>query len=258
MTQHVFRIAPSPNGRLHIGHAYSALLNEQMARQANGRLLLRIEDTDLTRCTPKLTEHIYDDLHWLGLSWEEPVRVQSKHFDIYEHALQRLWHAGHIYPCFCSRKMAAIKALQTRDPEGQPQYNGTCRVLPRQMAEQKLQSGAAHGWRMITAGTPAEIWGDVMIAKPKIGSWYHIAVVVDDALQAVTHVVRGRDIEAATPIHILLQNRLNLPTPHYHHHKLITDESGQKLSKRLKSKSLATLREEGATPTYIKQQLGFV
>jgi glutamyl-Q tRNA(Asp) synthetase len=257
MTQPVFRIAPSPNGRLHLGHAYSALLNQQMARTSHGRLLLRIEDTDVTRCTPALTQHVYDDLRWLGLTWEEPVRTQSHHFADYERALHTLWRAGHVYPCFCSRKQAARNALTSEDPEGHPHYGGTCSVMPEQEAARLLQQDRAHGWRLKTAGSAASVWGDVTIAKPNTGSWYHVAVVVDDALQGVTHVVRGQDIEAATPIHHLLQHHLKLPTPQYHHHKLILDESGQKLSKRLKSKSIATFREEGATPESIRQYLGF-
>ena len=257
MSQPVFRFAPSPNGRLHLGHAYSALLNEQMAREQKGRLLLRIEDTDVTRCSPELTQHVLDDLRWLGLTWEEPVRIQSLHFNDYESALHRLWHDGHVYPCFCSRKIAARDGLRTRDPDGLPHYGGTCRVMPRQEAEYRMQYGEAYGWRLKTNGSEASVWGDVTIAKPRTGSWYHIAVVVDDALQGVTHVVRGQDMEQATNIHTLLQRRLGLTSPHYHHHRLIQDEVGQKMSKSIASRSLASLREAGATPQDIRKQLGF-
>jgi glutamyl-Q tRNA(Asp) synthetase len=257
MPQPVFRLAPSPNGRLHLGHAYSALLNEQMARESNGRLLLRIEDTDVTRATATFTQHLIDDLRWLGLTWEEPVRIQSQHFADYDMALHRLWDEDLIYPCFCSRKIAARDGLPGKDPDGQPYYAGTCRLLPRRDAEGRMQSGKAHGWRLKTKGTPAHVWGDVTIAKPRTGSWYHIAVVVDDALQGVTHVVRGQDVEQATSIHTLLQQHLGLPTPHYHHHRLICDDAGQKLSKRIGSRSLGSLQEEGATADGLRQKLGF-
>ena len=257
MPQPVFRFAPSPNGRLHLGHAYSALLNEKMVRRQNGRLLLRIEDTDLSRCRPEFVGGIIEDLRWLGINWEEPVRIQSQHFPAYETAIMSLWEAGHIYPCFCSRKVAAQDALKTTDADGQPHYGGTCRVMPKQEAEYRLQYGEHHGWRLKTDGTAARVWGDVTIAKPKTGSWYHIAVVVDDAQQGITHVVRGKDLEAATKIHLLLQKHLDLPSPVYHHHKLISDDAGQKLSKSLKSKTLEALRAEGVTPDEIRHALGF-
>ena len=257
MSQPVFRFAPSPNGRLHLGHAYSALLNEKMARESDGRLLLRIEDTDITRCTPALTQHVFDDLQWLGLRWEESVRIQSQHFQDYESALKVLWDRDVIYPCFCSRRIAAQDALHTKDPDGQPHYGGTCRVMPRQEAEYRILYGEAHGWRLKTNGTEATRWGDVTIAKPKTGSWYHIAVVVDDALQGVTHVVRGKDLETATSIHRLLQRHLNLTTPEYHHHRLVADDAGRKLSKSLKSRALASLRAEGITAAAVREHLGF-
>jgi glutamyl-Q tRNA(Asp) synthetase len=258
MTQPVFRFAPSPNGRLHLGHAYSALLNETMAREAEGRMLLRIEDTDVTRCKPELTQHVLDDLRWLEFRWEEPVRVQSRHFDDYENALQKLWFKDAIYPCFCSRKSVAEHALSTRDPDGARHYGGTCRNISKSVAQARISGGEQFGWRLITRNSAADAWGDVMIAKPRAGSCYHIAVVVDDALQGVTHVVRGRDIEAATSIHTFLQQLLDLPHPHYHHHDLIEDGSGRKLSKQLKSQSLGELRAQGVTVGDIRKQLGLV
>jgi glutamyl-Q tRNA(Asp) synthetase len=257
VSQPVFRFAPSPNGRLHLGHAYSALLNERMAKESNGRFLLRIEDTDEMRCTPKLTQGVFEDLRWLGLTWEDPVRVQRENFDDYEHALQKLWEMDAIYPCFCSRKVAADAALSTKDPDGQPHYGGTCRTQSRENAERRMAKGDMFGWRLKTDGTDAAIWGDVMIAKRHVGSSYHIAVVVDDALQGITHVVRGKDLEAATGIHKQLQQRLGLRTPDYLHHELIKDDVGQKLSKSFKSRSLQSLREEGVTPQQIRQHLGF-
>jgi glutamyl-Q tRNA(Asp) synthetase len=253
----VFRFAPSPNGRLHMGHAYSALLNDRMAREQGGRLLLRIEDTDTSRCTPAFADAARDDLHWLGLRFEEPVRVQSQHFADYDAALDRLWTDNHIYPCFCSRKQAAGAARTGTDPDGQPLYGGTCQSLTRAEAEARMGRGLVFGWRLRTRGTAAAPWGDVMIAKRHVGSSYHIAVVVDDALQGVTHVVRGRDLEAATAIHLLLQQRLGLSTPLYHHHDLITDEAGGKLSKSRGSTALASLRADGVTAEGVRQMLGF-
>lgn len=258
--QPVFRFAPSPNGRLHLGHAYSALLNAKMAQEAGGRFLVRIEDTDQTRCTPELARECLADLAWLGLVWEEPVRVQSEHFADYDAALARLHAMRAIYPCFCSRKEVAAHALAARDPDGQPLYGGTCRRLSRAEGLARIAAAARHGWRMDMAGAEepaAPQWGDVMIAKRHVGSSYHIAVVVDDALQGVTHVVRGRDMEAATAIHLLLQRLLGLPSPHYHHHDLIRDDAGQKLSKSLKSASLASLRAAGVAAADVRAQLGF-
>lgn len=260
MRQPVFRFAPSPNGFLHLGHAYSALLNARMAAESGGRLLLRIEDTDETRSRYEFVQAIYSDLAWLGLSWEEPVRIQSAHFADYEANLARLWDAAAIYPCFCSRKKALARALSTCDPDGQPHYGGTCRTLRRSEAEARLARGDVHGWRIDMARVgdgQAAVWGDAVIAKRRVGSSYHIAVVTDDALQGVTHVVRGQDIEPATPLHILLQRLLGLPTPNYLHHQLIRGENGEKLSKSLASTALRQLRTEGATAEDIRRRLGF-
>ena len=260
MTTAVFRFAPSPNGALHLGHAYSALLNDEMARSRGGRLLLRIEDTDLTRCKPSFTAGIFRDLAWLGLAWEEPVRIQSEHFGDYDANLQKLWLADAIYPCFCSRRQAAAEALPQRDPDGQPHYGRRCRALTRPEASSRMSAGAQFGWRldMVRAGdAAAAAWGDAVIAKKNVGSYYHIAVVTDDALQGVTHVVRGLDMEPATPIHVLLQRLLGLPTPAYHHHRLILDGDGRKLSKSSNSTALASLRAQGVTAEQIRSQLGF-
>lgn len=258
MSRPVFRFAPSPNGFLHLGHAYSALLNARMASESGGRLLLRIEDTDQTRARPEFVTAIFEDLAWLGLDWEHPVRIQSEHLADYEANLQRLWAMGAAYPCFCSRKQAMAHALPGRDPEGQPLYGGTCKTLPRPDAERRMSAGKIYGWRLDTsADAEASVWGDAVIAKPRVGSSYHIAVVTDDALQGVTHVVRGKDIEAATPLHRLLQRRLGLLSPHYHHHDLILDADGQKLSKSAGSTSLRQLRAEGASAQQIREGLGF-
>lgn len=260
MTTPVFRFAPSPNGRLHLGHAYSALLNWKMAQESIGRFLLRIEDTDVSRCRPEFVDGIYEDLHWLGLNWELPVRVQSRHFSVYRANVERLRAMGKCYPCFCSRKEAAAAALASRDPDGQPLYGGTCRTLSLDEADRRIAAGEVHGWRLDMAACndpQAAVWGDVMIAKFETGSSYHIAVVSDDAVQGITHVVRGKDLEAATSVHRLLQSLLGLPHPEYFHHDLIRDAGGEKLSKSLRSTALASLRTDGVTPADIRQQLGF-
>lgn len=260
MQQPVFRFAPSPNGRLHLGHAYSALLNDRMARAAGGRFLLRIEDTDRSRCRPEFTNGILEDLAWLGLRWEQPVRIQSEHLADYRANLARLWDGGVIYPCFCSRRSAMAHPSGGRDPDGQPHYGGACRGIARNTASARIEAGKAFGWRIDMAAcedADAAVWGDAVIARLVNGSSYHIAVVTDDALQGVTHVVRGKDIEAATPLHKLLQRLLGLATPQYHHHDLLRDGFGQKLSKSLKSTSLAALRSQGVTPGAIRRELGF-
>lgn len=258
MSQAVFRFAPSPNGHLHLGHAFSALLNARMAEEMGGRLLLRIEDTDLGRCSLELVAEIYEDLAWLGLTWEEPVRIQSEHFEDYAAILDRLWQMEAVYPCFCSRKEAP--RLATTDPDGQSHYAGRCRALPRNEAAARIAAGAPHGWRLDMRRPEAQDaseWGDVMIAKPRIGSSYHVAVVADDALQGVTHVVRGADMEAATSVHRVLQRWLEVPPPEYHHHALILDADGRKLSKSAGSRSLRDLRLAGVTADEIRKFLGF-
>ena len=254
MATPVFRFAPSPNGRLHLGHAYSALLNEKMVREMGGRLLLRIEDTDVIRSRREFVDGIFEDLRWLELKWEEPVRIQSEHFEDYEKQLRRLWRMEAIYPCFCSRKTA--KTLATSDPDGQPHYAGTCRSIGHEEAEARMANGEYLGWRLKTEGD-ALVWGDAMISKRGTGSSYHIAVVTDDALQGVTHVVRGRDIESATALHMQLQRLLGFTTPHYHHHDLIRDETGEKLSKSKKSVSLVELRAQGVSADEVRKRLGF-
>jgi len=266
-----FRFAPSPNGRLHLGHAYSALLNAHEAKMAAGRFLVRIEDIDTIRCTEALARACLEDLAWLGLQWEEPVRVQSRHLDDYQTALATLDAMGLLYPCTCSRREIAQAADPgRRDPEGQVLYPGTCREAGRSRDEphalrldmQKacaLLKGPLHFTELdegrITADPQA--WGDVIMARRDIATSYHIAVVVDDALQDITHVVRGRDLFAATAIHRLLQELLSLPVPLYRHHALIGDETGRKLSKSAGDRSLASLREAGVTPEEIRREIGF-
>ena len=250
MNRPVFRFAPSPNGELHLGHAYSALLNAQLARAAGGRFLVRIEDIDQARCIPALAAHALADLAWLGLTWEEPVRFQSAHLRAYHAALDRLRAMGLLYPCNCSRSTITAKANGACDPEGQPLYPGTCKHHP--------PSAGPLAWRidMAKAGGPMD-WGDVVLGRRDIGVSYHIAVVVDDALQGVTHVVRGKDLENATPIHHMLQRLLGLATPCYRHHDLITDAKGRKLAKSEGARPLRILREQGVTAKALRAELGF-
>ena len=266
-----FRFAPSPNGRLHLGHAYSALLNAAQAKMAGGRFLVRIEDIDTVRCTAELAQACLNDLAWLGLRWEEPVRFQSRHLAEYRDALVRLDARGLLYPCTCSRRHIAEAAdPNRRDPEGQALYPGTCRGLGRARNEPHalrldMQKACALLHAPLTFTELAEgaiiaepsAWGDVVLARRDIATSYHIAVVVDDALQGITHVVRGRDLFAATSIHRLLQELLGLPAPLYRHHALIGDEAGRKLSKSAGDRSLGCLREAGVTADAIRRELGF-
>lgn len=290
MTKPVFRFAPSPNGRLHLGHAYSALLNDDFARRFGGRFLLRIEDIDITRCRPEFEAAIYDDLAWLGLSWEMPVRRQSEHFADYRAAFSRLKGRGAVYPCFCSRREIAEAVTcreaeegtsWSRDPDGAPVYPGTCKALPIEEVERRIAKGEPHTWRVDMAAArgcrpgPHSYrrfaqdgreefveadpwrWGDAVIVRKDVPTSYHLSVVVDDALQGVTHVVRGQDLEAATDLHVLLQALLGLPTPLYHHHGLILDPTGDKLAKSRQSEPLSELRARGVPSAAIRQRLGF-
>lgn len=287
----VFRFAPSPNGRLHLGHALSALTNERLAARFGGRLLLRIEDIDLTRCRPEFETGIHEDLAWLGIAFEPAVRRQSEHFDDYRAALARLEAMGLVYPCFCSRQAAKAEVSSReaasgkawpRDPDGAALYPGTCRACSGEDAARRAEAGDAHVLRLAmdralarvrgglsysvfdedgaareVAADPAR-WGDVVLARKDVPTSYHLSVVVDDALQGVSHVVRGRDLEAAADIHVLLQRLLGLPTPRYRFHRLLRDEAGQKLAKSRASESLAELRARGVTAQAVRRQLGCV
>lgn len=276
----VFRFAPSTNGYLHIGHAYSALVNFEMAQATGGRLLLRIENIDLERCRPEFEQAVYTDLGWLGLSWEQPVRRQSEHFSEYRQALDRLAKRGLTYPCFCSRGdiIHAVSGVPDwpRDPDGSPHYPGTCKHLSRTQRERRLAAGQAAatridmtaalaevgfllGWREYRSGSVGldavaspELWGDAVLARKDIPTSYHLSVVVDDALQDVTDVVRGEDLLAATSLHRLLQVLLGLPAPSYHHHTLLRDAAGRKLSKSLRATPLRELRQDGLTPAAVR------
>lgn len=270
----VFRFAPSPNGRLHLGHAFSALQNESEARRLNGRLLLRIEDIDPTRCRPQFEAAIVDDLRWLGIAFEPEVRRQSDHMADYRTALQRLGDMGLLYACRCSR--SAVKAAadpSRRNPDGALLYPGTCRsraagdealATRLDMAKALARCGQTLGYRRFwpdgrieeVAARP-EAWGDVVLARKETPTSYHLSVVVDDAIQSVSHVVRGQDLEAQTDIHVLLQALLGLPTPLYQFHALIRDEQDEKLAKSRGSRSLAEHRAAGETAAGLRARLGF-
>ena len=289
MSRPTLRFAPSPNGRLHLGHASSALTNARFAERLVGRLLLRIEDIDLSRTRPEFVQGIFDDLAWLGLRFDGPARRQSEHFSAYARARDHLAERKLLYPCFCSRGRIAASIAEreaageriARDPDGVPLYPGTCRALPRDVVRSRIGAGEPHTWRLDGAAAlaaaagplvirrfspdvsedtvPADParWGDAVIARRDVPTSYHLAVVWDDAEQGVSHVVRGQDLEAATDLHVLLQHLLGLPSPAYHHHGLIRDETGDKLAKSKGSDSLADLRARGVNPDAIRAMLGF-
>jgi glutamyl-Q tRNA(Asp) synthetase len=288
MHTRIFRFAPSPNGYLHLGHAYSALLNAEMARECGGRLLLRMEDIDTTRCRPEYERAIYEDLEWLGVSWQAPVRRQSEHFDDYRAALTKLEKQGLIYSSFESRgEINALVAERERhgpwprDPDGVPLYPGNARNLPAAERARRRRDGAPYALRLAMdaavarAGVPTwaetgrgpkgesgriaavpQIWGDVVLARKEAPTSYHLAVTIDDALTGVTDVVRGQDLFWSTGIHRLLQMLLGLPEPTFHHHRLILDAGGRKLSKSTLATSLRDLRAGGATPKDIRRIVG--
>jgi glutamyl-Q tRNA(Asp) synthetase len=288
MLQPVFRFAPSPNGYLHLGHALSALLNFDMARATGGRFLLRIEDIDATRCRPEFEQAIYEDLAWLGILWEQPVRRQSEHLARYSEALARLNERHLTFPSFESRAEIArlvgdreSHARWPRDPDGAPLYPGTARQMPEAERVARIGRGDAYAIRLdmvramewdgpltwteagsgpagetgIVAADPAA-WGDVIVARKETPTSYHLAVAIDDAAQGVSHVVRGQDLFWSTSVHRLLQELLGLPEPVYHHHRLIMDADGRKLSKSTMATGLRELRAGGATPADIRRLVG--
>ena len=267
----ITRFAPSPTGLLHLGHAYSALFAWNKAQEGGGTFLLRLEDIDGPRCRREYEQAIFDDLHWLGISWEEPVWRQSERMEVYEDALLRLRDLGIVYPCFCTRQEIANAASAPQGPEG-PLYPGTCRSYSAAQREELLASGRGHAWRLDVAmalaltgpltwhdrkqgGIPArpDLLGDVILARKDISTSYHLAVTVDDAAQGVTLVTRGEDLFNSTHIHRLLQALLNLPVPEWEHHGLICDESGKRLAKRDHARSLQSLREAGWTAEQVRQ-----
>ncbi|WP_370321018.1 tRNA glutamyl-Q(34) synthetase GluQRS [Oricola sp.] len=280
--QPVFRFAPSPNGALHLGHAYSAILNFEMARDAGGRFLLRMEDIDTDRCSPALEAALLEDLDWLGLSWEKPVRRQSEHFADYRAALEALEGEGLVYRAYLSRSdirrlVEAGEQAGTswpRDPDGAPLYPGgpdekgeedAPYILRLDVARAIERAGSILSWHESGLGPDGETgeiaadpaaWGDVILARRDTPTSYNLSVVVDDALQGVTHVVRGRDLFHATSVHVLLQDLLGLPRPDYFHHDLVLADDGRKLSKSNRDTSLQSLRAAGATPGDIRRMIG--
>lgn len=281
MSKPLLRFAPSPNGHLHLGHALSALVTWNAAQSLGGTTLLRIEDIDQSRCKPEFTQAIFDDLTWLGLTWPEPVLIQSERFDLYAEAANRLRAMDLIYPCFCSRTEIA-EASTSVDPDGAPLYPGTCRHLSNATRIERLERGDPVQFRLDTEAALArtgmltftvigptlhdrpqirharpERWGDVVLQRKDTPTSYHLSVVVDDAAQHITHVTRGRDLEAATDIHVLLQMLLGLPTPFYHFHRLLLGDDGQKLAKSKGSQSLGDLRALGWTPDDVRRAVGF-
>jgi glutamyl-Q tRNA(Asp) synthetase len=284
----VFRFAPSPNGYLHLGHALSALLNFDSARQAGGRFVLRIEDIDAGRCRPEFEAAIYQDLAWLGIAWELPVRRQSEHLAEYRDAVEKLSAQGLLYPAFESRAEIANLVAQREaeapwphDPDGAPLYPGVGKLFASNQRRRLVQSGAPYALRLDMAaacaragdlswtergegpegqtGTVAarpEAWGDVILARKETPTSYHLSVTLDDALQGVTEVVRGQDLFWSTSVHRLLQQSLGLEEPAYRHHRLVLDSAGRKLSKSTMATGLRELRAWGATPADIRRMVG--
>jgi glutamyl-Q tRNA(Asp) synthetase len=288
MVQLVFRFAPSPNGYLHLGHALSAFLNCDMARAAGGRFLLRIEDIDAARCRPEYEQAIDEDLAWLGIAWERPVRRQSEHLDDYRAALARLDAAGLVYPSFESRaEIARLVAEQDRsgswprDPDGVALYPGAARAMSPAERTRRMAAGQSYavrldmtaaiarvgalGWTECGAGPDGETgpvaaapqaWGDIVLARKDTPTSYHLSVVVDDAVQGVTDIVRGQDLFWSTSVHRLLQALLGLPQPSYRHHRLIRDADGRKLAKSTDATGLRELRAAGASAADIRRLVG--
>lgn len=267
------RFAPSPTGRLHLGHAFSALSAFDWAQTNNARFLLRIEDIDTTRCRPEFEAGILEDLAWLGLAWESPVRRQSEHFAAYAAALEQLRGKGVLYRCFRTRREIAEASLSAPHAPDAP-FRGE--PLSPDEEQARLARNEPFAWRLSLARAhdlvdvatlrfhdaerevqaEPDLLGDVILARKDTPASYHLAVVHDDALQGITHVIRGVDLFASTHIHVLLQRLLGLPTPAYHHHRLLTDEHGKRYAKRDLSLTLAALREAGESPTSIRRRVG--
>ncbi len=275
----ITRFAPSPTGWLHLGHAYAALLAHDEAQRVSGRFLLRLEDIDLARSRPEYEQGIYDDLRWLGLTWEEPVRKQSEHLPEYRTALEKLSALDLLYPCFCTRREIQEEIARAgQAPHGAEglMYPGTCKKLSADAAVARIASGCDYALRldlekaMLLVGRSL-LWqdlvhgeftadpsplGDVVLARKDTPTSYHLAVVVDDAAQGITLVTRGEDLLSATHLHRMLQSLLGLPVPLWNHHRLITDETGKRLAKRDDARSLRALRQSGWTPQRVREVLG--
>jgi glutamyl-Q tRNA(Asp) synthetase len=294
MSSLVCRFAPSPNGYLHLGHALSALMNFDMARAAGGRFLLRIEDIDRARCRSEFETAIYEDLAWLGIAWDGPVQRQSEHLDEYRAALACMEAEGLVYPSFESRAeiaalIAAAPATWPRDPDGAPLHPGSAKMLSRAERDRRIAAGDAYALRLdmaaaiahaqaaaatsplswtetgsgpagetgLVGAAPAR-WGDLVLGRKKVPGSYHLAVVIDDARQGITHVVRGCDLFWSTSVHRLLHVLLGLPAPVYRHHHLVLDPDGRKLSKSTQATALRSLRQSGVTAADIRRLVGLV
>jgi glutamyl-Q tRNA(Asp) synthetase len=270
----ITRFAPSPTGYLHLGHAFSAFDAWHRARQAGGRFLLRLEDIDPGRCRPEYADAIQEDLAWLGLDWDGPVRVQSEHFTEYQSVLDGLAERRLVYPCFCTRAEIAASAAAPHGPDGTPLYPGTCRELSAAERADRIAAGERFALRldMAAAARPGlsyqEVgegrvachpgqFGDVVLARKDAPASYHLCVTHDDAVQGVTLVTRGADLKPATDLHRLLQALMDWPAPTYAHHKLITDPTGRRLAKRDKAVTLRSLRAEGVSARAIIERFGY-
>lgn len=277
-----FRFAPSPTGYLHLGHAYAALMASEAAREMNGRFLLRIEDIDPERCRPHFEDAIYEDLAWLGITWEEPVRRQSDEMNFYAQSLDALAAMNVVYPCFCSRAQILANSQGRVTPDEAPLYAGTCRNEAPDARAEKLKQGLPHQLRLDMAKAlklisrplffdeegygperehgrqeaKPELFGDAVLGRKEVPASYHLCVVLDDALQGITHVTRGEDLFPATHIHRLLQALLDLPVPLYRHHGLIRDDKAKRLSKHDKATSLRALRQAGLDVKDIRALIG--
>jgi glutamyl-Q tRNA(Asp) synthetase len=284
----VTRFAPSPTGRLHLGHAYSALLAHDTVRREGGSFLLRLEDIDTTRCRPEYEAGVYEDLAWLGIKWPTPVRRQSDHFDDYAAAIDRLRARGVVYRCFLTRREIAEQAMSAPHAPGEGAdgiiYRGPASPISADEEEARLARGDSFAWRLslnysqvllgeefaqlefveFDVATKLErsviarpaLHGDVILARKDTPASYHLCVVHDDALQGVTHVIRGEDLRAATHVHVLIQRLLGLPTPRYHFHPLLTGPDGKRYAKRDQSLTLAALRAAGVTPAQVRARIG--
>ena len=270
----VTRFAPSPTGYLHLGHAYTAHTAWLRARQSGGRFLLRIEDIDPDRCRPEYKAALLDDLRWLGLEWDGEVLQQSSRFPLYRAGLNTLASRGLLYPCFCSRAEIRASASAPHGPDGGPIYPGTCRRLNEAERAKRMAAGAPYAWRLDmmralaglppmsfieegegTVWTQPEMFGDVVLARRDAPASYHFCSTHDDAAQNVTLVTRGADLKAATHLHRLLQHLMGWPVPRYAHHPLLTDEAGQRFSKRAGNGTLRASRQGGQSPAQILSSL---
>ena len=275
----ITRFAPSPTGRLHMGHAYSALFASSLAADEGGKFLLRIEDIDTSRCRKEYTEGIYEDLEWLGILWEPDVLIQSNRFDAYRNSINVLREMGVLYPCFCSRKK--IEAEQSNEGlaphgSGSPKYSGHCHKIGSKIRRDRIAQGEPHSWRLDCSAAfsitgelrwidrlagetivDPSILGDIIISRKDIATSYHLAVTLDDAEQGVTLISRGEDLIESTHVHRLLQCLLGLPVPHWCHHKLIKNEEGKRFSKREGSLTLKEMRGSGIRAEDLREELGF-